>query len=134
MLQFKLGCQFQGMNIGRCGEMAFFEEGVDRRPNGRGECAPNIFILHGSGRRPGEKKPRRSGAKDALSRPVTLQPKAKPVFNSLSGAAARAAESARCCGAKVASGTEVNGTTVFSGNGAHFTRALQLFFAQERPG
>ena len=60
MLQFKLGYQFQGMIIGRCGEMAFFEEGVDRRPNGRGECA-NIFILHGSGRRRARKSPAGAG-------------------------------------------------------------------------
>jgi hypothetical protein len=41
VLQFKLGCQIQGMIIGRCGEMAFFEEGLDRRSNGRAE-----FVKH----------------------------------------------------------------------------------------
>ena len=64
VLQFKLGCQFQGMIIGRCGEK---KASIVARTGG--ENVSNIFILHGSGRRPGEKKPRRSGAKDALSRP-----------------------------------------------------------------
>jgi hypothetical protein len=46
VLQFKLGCQIQGMIIGGCGEMAFFEEGLDRRSNGRGEFVKH---LHPSG-------------------------------------------------------------------------------------
>jgi hypothetical protein len=41
VLQFQLGCQIQGMIIGRCADKAFFEEGLDRRSNGRGE-----FVKH----------------------------------------------------------------------------------------
>jgi hypothetical protein len=41
VLQFQLGCQIQGMIIGRCAEKAFFEKGLDRRSNGRGE-----FVKH----------------------------------------------------------------------------------------